>query len=326
MSDSTKQRSLFNHLDLGVNIGTTGIGVDVTMPLAKRWDIRAGVSYTPSFDTPLHLGISSYAGANSSAMDIATEAFKNLTGYEIGDKVTVNGKLKMLNFKLLVDFYPLRNNRKWHLTAGIFVGPSKVATAINDMDEMTKLVSVGLFNSMYDYFANEKYWDVPIYGSVYLDPEMCGEIADKMAKVGELGAGMGTFTKTMYYNPTTHQYSSEAPAAGTEGYVVYNPGDRYFMKPSKDNATMSTDAFVNVVRPYFGIGFNSPIGKSKKFNMGFDLGAMFWGGAPDLITHEGVDLIRDVEGVSGKVGDYISVVDAFKVYPVLNFKVSYNIY
>ncbi len=321
-------RYLFNHLDLGVTLGTTGIGVDVTMPILEQLDVRAGVSYMPEFDVPLHLGISSYAGASQSTLNTASEVFSNLTGYKIGDRVTVNGRSKMFTAKLLVDFYPLKNAKQWHVTAGVYFGPENVATAVNDIDEMTTLVSLGMYNAMYDFFVNERYWDQPIYQDIYVSPSQGDKLATYFKRVGEMGAGLGTFNKTMYYDLATKTYSPNAPATGTEGvdYVVYKVGDRYLMKPHKENGTMSADAYANVVRPYLGVGYNSRFGNDDKFSIGFDFGAMFWGGSPDVVTHEGVDLINDVDDIGGKVGDYVKISKSFKVYPVLNFKIAYNIF
>jgi hypothetical protein len=53
---------------------------------------------------------------------------------------------------------------------------------------------------------------------------------------------------------------------------------------------------------------------------------MFWGGAPDVYTHDGTNLTRDVEDIYGKVGRYMDVASAMKVFPVLNARISYRIF
>jgi hypothetical protein len=53
---------------------------------------------------------------------------------------------------------------------------------------------------------------------------------------------------------------------------------------------------------------------------------MFWGGTPSLYNHEGVDLANDVENIGGKVGDYVDLFKAFKVYPVLSLRITKTIF
>ena len=65
---------------------------------------------------------------------------------------------------------------------------------------------------------------------------------------------------------------------------------------------------------------------NDKFHIAVDLGAMFWGGSPRVVTHDGTDLIRDVSNISGKVGNYVSLAKTFKVFPVLDVRLVYNIF
>jgi hypothetical protein len=53
---------------------------------------------------------------------------------------------------------------------------------------------------------------------------------------------------------------------------------------------------------------------------------MFWGGTPDLITHDGVNLTKDVKDAKGKVGDWIDLIGGFKVYPVLSVRFTKTIF
>ncbi len=320
---------IFNHLDVGLTLGTTGFGLDLAMPATEWATVRAGVSYMPSFDVPLHLNLMNYSNAAESTFDKAAELMKNLTGYEIDREVTVNGSPDFLNFKLMVDLHLFKNVellKNWHVTAGFFFGPEKAATALNAMGEMTTLVSVGMFNSMYDFMDGERYLDEPLYGSYYISPETGDALRDKFRSIGRIGVGLGTFTHTMYKDLHTNQYSDVAPG-GQEGvdYAVCQKGDRYIMLPDVD-ATVSAKALANKFRPYLGIGYGGHLDKAKKFNVSVECGAMFWGGAPRVETHEGVDLLNDVEGVPGKVGDYVDMAKDMKVYPVLNFRISYNIF
>ena len=39
----------FQHLDVMVSLGTTGIGVEALTPLGENWRLRGGVTYLPWF-------------------------------------------------------------------------------------------------------------------------------------------------------------------------------------------------------------------------------------------------------------------------------------
>ena len=49
---------------------------------------------------------------------------------------------------------------------------------------------------------------------------------------------------------------------------------------------------------------------------------MFWGGVPTVLTHDGTNLVKDVENLMYKTGDYVRVVKKFPAYPVLNLRIS----
>jgi hypothetical protein len=55
---------------------------------------------------------------------------------------------------------------------------------------------------------------------------------------------------------------------------------------------------------------------------------MFWGGTPDLyVVHDGINLTKDVENyLNSQVDSYISLLKVFKVYPVLNFRLTKRIF
>ena len=39
----------FNHMDLGVNVSSTGVGADITMPVGDFVRLRTGFTYMPKF-------------------------------------------------------------------------------------------------------------------------------------------------------------------------------------------------------------------------------------------------------------------------------------
>lgn len=103
---------LFNHLGVGVSLGTDGIGFDVAAPITEWAAVRAGMSIFPSIKYDDDVNIRS----NS----------KSFTKKD----VNIEGKLNMKDFKLLFDFYPIKSSG-FHLTAGAFIGSKKIITAYN---------------------------------------------------------------------------------------------------------------------------------------------------------------------------------------------------
>lgn len=292
--------SLIKHLDVGLSLGTTGIGLDASASLSRVVRLRAGFSYTPPICVPLHFGLTTYDGGaiHSGNFDKAKDLMYQLSGFEIDDVVDINGKPTMFNFKLLTDIYPLRN-KHWHLTAGFFFGPKKVGSAINTMAEMPSLLAVGIYNKQYDFFVNEQYLDKPIYGDFYVDPDVGDQIRDKMMNTGRVGIHIGDFK---------------------------SDGTPYIVQPDKDGMVKAR-ALVNMFRPYIGMGYETVVKNSdNRLKFSVDCGAMMWGGAPDIIAHDGVNLTTDVTDIRGKVGDYMKVVTALKVYPVVSIRLAYAIF
>ena len=63
-----------------------------------------------------------------------------------------------------------------------------------------------------------------------------------------------------------------------------------------------------------------------RYNISFDAGLMFWGGTPDIITHDGTNLSKDVINIGGKVGDYVDLIKGVKAFPVLNLRITRRLF
>lgn len=287
-------RRLVDNLGVGVNLGTTGVGIDVSTKLADFVSVRMGVDYTPGIVVPMSFDVSSYTDGTIVAgrLDRMQELMQQFSGYSIGETIDMECQARMVNFKLLFDFYPLRN-KHWYITAGFYWGSSYVAQSINSRGMMSSLLSIAMYNRMYDYFTTTDFMEEPIYGSIYLDPDVADTLKDQFLRYGRVGVHMGD----------------------------YKDGSLYMMEPGADGM-VKAKAYVNSFKPYLGLGYKTAIG--SHVDLGVDLGAMMWGGAPKIITHEGVDLVRDVENIPGKAGDYVSIAKNLKVYPVLSATFTYR--
>lgn len=295
---------IFNKLEAGVTFGTTGFGIELATPVTEWAKVRAGASFVPHFSVPMHFGITTYSDGtsiNSNNFGKIKDMMGKLSGYEMDDRIDVEGVPRMANFKFLMDVYPIQSDRRWHLTVGFYAGPKRIAKAINTMEEMPSLLAMAMYNRLYDASQDpdfiENITNEPIFNDVYIDPEVAYELQQRLSEYGRLGVHLGDF----------------------------KDGRPYYMEPGKEG-TVRADAFVNRIRWYAGAGYATTVSKDRRWNIGVDLGVMFWGGAPKVITNDGVDMTNELTNIHGKVGDYMSLMRGLKVYPTLEFKLSYTFF
>ena len=236
-----------------------------------------------------------------------SEVLYDLTGYKVDQNITMKTKPTMWNFKFLVDVYPFKNNKHWHVTAGFHWGPSKIGEAVNAIEDSPSLFAVGMYNHLYDC----AYYDKPIIilddiGEISFDKNM----RKRFINMGQMGIPLGTFTHDM------------TDANG----IAHKQGETYYMEPN-ENSMVYADATTNSFKPYVSFGYEGRLIKGNDdYHIGFDAGVMFWGGTPSIITHEGVNLSKDVENIGGKVGDYVKFVKGVKAFPVLNLRITRTIF
>ncbi len=296
----------FSHLDLALAVGSTGIGFDFQAPLSRMVDIRVGGDFFPRFvdkgDYKVQVGDD--AEKSESRFTQLQELMAEVTGIVVDDEVTMNKKITMNNFKFLVDVKPF-HNKHWRLTAGFYWGSKTVATAENDITDMASLLAMSIYNEMYINAKND-------------DPIMSFNGTDiyypYLAEIGSMGVKLGCWK-----HDGTH--------TDVDGSTVeHKAGDPYRMTPD-ENSMVSAKARVNTFKPYLGFGYGGRLLKNNDaWNISFDCGAMFWGGSPSIVTHDGTDLVNDIDGIKGRVGDYIKLAKILKVFPVINARLAYRLF
>lgn len=298
----------FSNLSIGLSAGTTGIGLEATTPITSWLDMRAGVSWMPQFNIPMTFGLETFdvEGVNTNKFADLQQMLSEQMGIDMDDKIDMNAKSTMVDFKFMLDFYPIPNNKHWSVTAGFYWGNSKVGHIENDILDSPTLVGVVVYNTMYQYFVDRKYWYEPLFGTIDLDIELGDEVRERFLRYGRMGVHLGNFKDT---------------------------GDPYIMVPD-DNCMVKANMYVNHFKPYLGAGYHTTFGKEKRWKFSTQLGVLFWGGTPDIKTHANlnmednptVNLTKEVDDIHGKVGDYVKFVKHLKVYPSLNFSISYTIF
>lgn len=287
-----KDFQAFNHLDLGLTLGTTGIGFDLATPIGEYVQIRTGFEFMPRFTKSLHFDIQSFSDDGSlidTQFDNLSDRLESFTGYKADSQVKMNGKPTLWNFKLLFDVFPFRN-KHWHLTAGFHWGPSQIAEAINDLEDAPTLVAVNIYNNIYEKVSEGE----NVFGDFDVDPDL----RRKIKRSGRMGIHVGD----------------------------YDDGTPYLMEPD-ENCTVSAKVTVNSFKPYLGFGYGGKLFKNdNRYQVSFDAGLMFWGGEPAITTHDGTNLSKDVSNISGKVGDYVDFISGIKVFPVLNLRITRRLF
>ena len=305
LKETLDEYHMFNHLDASVTLGTTGIGFDVSTPVGDyaqlRVDVQVGDKPESKYDANGH--------RVETKFDKMSGVLKQVIGYEVDDQVEMIGRPQYHNLKVLVDVFPFQQDKRWHVTAGFFLGPSKIAETYNATEAMPTLLAVGVYNTFRDKTLASYAEGVDPYG-IYPpvisidnyyelnDPDVIVPLAKRFISYGRMGMHVGN----------------------------YDDGSAYLMEPGEDGM-VKADMKVNAFKPYLGAGYGGRLLKNNdKFHIAVDLGAMFWGGSPRIITHDGTDLTRDVSDISGKVGRYVRLAKTFKVFPVLDVRLVYNIF
>ena len=316
LQETLDEYHMFNHLDASVTLGTTGIGFDLATPVTNYAQLRVGYSFMPSFHKSMYFNVQvgdtpeNKYDANGNRVETKFEkmarVLKQVTGYEAQDEVEMIGRPLYHNLKVMVDVFPFQQDKRWHVTAGFFLGPSRIAKAYNATEAMPTLLAVGIYNTMrdktlasYDDGNGWPYEPIIKVGPWELnETDLIEKLAERFIRYGRMGMHVGDF----------------------------DDGTPYMMEPG-DDGMVRAEVKANAFKPYLGLGYGGRLLKNNdKFHIAVDLGAMFWGGSPSIVTHEGVDLTRDVSNISGKVGDYVSLAKNFKVFPVLDVRLVYTIF
>ena len=307
---------IFKHLNAGITMGTTGVGLEASAPLGRDVHLRAGFEVMPHFNKTLTFNLQTFnndGGISASTYEQMSAKIERFTGYSAKSSVDMECNPTYWNFKMMVDVYPFRN-KHWHLTAGFHWGPSKIGEAVNSMYDMPSLFAVNMYNHLYHIAYEDKYNDnfIPIY--IFDDGtelNMDQYLRDAILSLGHVGIRMGEYS---------HDIVDE------EGNVLHKEGEAYIMEPD-DDCTVSANAYVNSFKPYVGFGYDGRLLKrNDSWHIGFDCGLMFWGGTPNIKTHDGTSLTHDVSGINNKVGDYVRLIKGVKVFPVLNLRITKQIF
>ncbi len=303
-----EKRNVLKELNVGLTAGTTGLGVDLSLPLCDWAHVRAGFAIMPSFkhvmDFRLQVGDKPDRKYDENGNRIETrfekmaKIYQQLTGHEVNEDVQVIGRPTFYNGKLLVDFFPFRN-KKWSITAGVYYGNEVIAKAYNRTEDMPLLECVDFYNVMYDKVMDAYTDPYNIFHDVILAnyngvdifvPEDQSELMyTYMKRWGRMGIHLGD----------------------------------YFLVPDKD-CMVKASVKANRFKPYLGFGYGNAVPKpGKRYGLMVEAGFMMWGGTP-VVDCYGTDLVY--MNVKGRPGHYVDFIKKLKVFPVLNIKLTRKLF
>lgn len=300
---------LFDHLYGALTLGTTGIGLDLAMPVNDMIQVRAGYTFMPSFRHKMHFNVVSEQRENngsgnasatltSSKFDEMADIVHQATGIYMDRNVEMIGEPTMNNAKLLVDVFPF-TNKKWHFTAGFYWGGSRIAKAYNSAEDVATLTAINMYNYIADKveaaYADElnPFNDVVMFkyhgGNIILPPAIADKIHEFVGKYGHMGFQLGD----------------------------------YWLTPDENNM-VKANAHTNSFKPYLGFGYGNATPKAgKRYGYMLECGMMFWGGSPNVDCY-GTDLTK--MHVKGNVGNYINLIKGFAVFPVINLRITSRLF
>ena len=142
---------ILNHLSVGAEVGTMGVGVDISMPVTHFVDVQAGFSMIPKIGFNTSIGLNQY-----------------YSGY--GD-IPMRGQTLMKNGKILVNVMPIPFLTSFHVTAGAYIGPEDIMGMYNK----EPLLGVAEYNA-----SNPDNKIGLALGDYLLEPDAMGNIDGKL--------------------------------------------------------------------------------------------------------------------------------------------------
>ena len=291
---------LFNHLAIGIGIGTEGASLDLALPIGHYVQLRAGMSYLPSIKLTKHFDASQTGSTGTSNFDSITSILHDITGLQFDEQIDMKATTQLWNGKILVDVFPFKK-KNWFFSAGLYFGPKQVLHIENAAEDMGTLIALSTFNNIYNKVEDAVANDNPaqIFGDISLTPQMM----DQIMSIGRLGIAVGTYKQT------------------TESHQA---GDIYNMVPD-ENGMIKLDVRSNIVRPYVGFGYRTAISRDKRSFFSVDAGILCWG-TLKMITHDGTNLIKEIDVTHPMLKQYTDVVNHMKVYPAINIRFTRQIF
>lgn len=282
VANAEGDNGVFNHVGVGIGVGTTGIDIEVAAPITDYVQVRAGVSIMPKFTMSTSKiipygpsvktweqniqklnewgGNIDYSQVRKNGQPLNEDEKQALMTMTKGlpKQIDAEGRLDNTQAKLLFDVFPMQKT-SFHITAGFFVGKTEIVSA---------------------------------------NTTSCQE---------QLSA-LTTYNKSLGGTTLSYQDYPDINFTATQMKVRFENKE-----VAPNGPTISGTASVNSFRPYLGIGIGRAVPKNTRLAFACDLGAQFWG--EPVMEVMGDKLTKD--DVNSSI---LKTAKDLKIYPVLNFR------
>ena len=124
-----KEYGIFNSVAIGLNVGSTGIGMDVATPITKYVMLRGGVSFMPGITIKTDVDV-----------EVKGHPMEQIGSYPAS--LAMEGSLKRAQGELVASVYPFPSF-PFFISAGAFFGGDKLATITGHSEELKNYISQG---------------------------------------------------------------------------------------------------------------------------------------------------------------------------------------
>ncbi|MCH5224454.1 MAG: hypothetical protein J1D77_00595 [Muribaculaceae bacterium] len=222
---------IFNHLGVGVGVGTTGISVEAGTTITPWVQFRMGADIMPNFKLKTDLDLEEYG----------------VTSYNYGNRpmlhnIDIEGKLTNTLGHFLFDVYPFTHKSSFHVTVGGYFGKDQLIRAYNTSGQ-EELKDVWMFNHRQGQYAGVPDSEGKIgaaLGNYFIEPDRNGNL-DASIRVNNfrpyVGLGFGRIVpksrinclfdlgvqfwgRPQIWNDTDHVRLTEEGADGSDGGVI----------------------------------------------------------------------------------------------------------
>lgn len=296
-TSSVFAQKAFKQLGVSLEAGTTGLGINVSLPLVTdHLILSAGYNFpTFTYSEKINVGneyVNKYIGPVSEAVStykkIASDfGLKDPFTYDV-EKIqdlnaNVDAKVDFGNFKLMLQYYPSTVSN-FYLTAGVFIGSGTFGTLSGDIDPRA--------------------WE--LYKNAITANNEIGKLpAFILTDLSEL---LGT----------------DLPVKNIEDAITFNVGDQSFRIRPEDNGHIKADLKVNKVKPYVGFGFGNAVPQNHRCGFQMEVGA-YYQSKPMLVSSQ--EIPYDIEAIWQKdLADTKDIIQKFSWYPQITFRITGRIF
>lgn len=162
-----KDLDIFNHLGVGVGVGTTGITVDLGTTITPWVQLRAGADIMPKFKIKTELDLEEFG----------VSQFNNINRPPL-HSVDIQGELNNTLGHFLFDVFPVTHLSSFHITVGGYFGGKSLIRAYNTSG-YEELKDVYMYNHRIGQYHEVPYEAGKIgaaLGDYFIEPDANGNI------------------------------------------------------------------------------------------------------------------------------------------------------